>query len=269
MTACDLCFEPCTLNHNCSVTLSPYFWDNRTIEGYIQKSSGVPEASELKDMLDMAKQNKEKQGMFAYKEEFDEEGGSWGENVWSKRLTACLGKFIVSDPYTVEYTGDKGNHIYRNRLLYHRFHGAPDLIIRKYDDERGVATLATEESSDSDSDDSQDTTVATLENSVKVEGKFKDIVLDRVILEKSGELLSNMHISLVDKMLKSKRLLDMDIEKLEIAGILISRPSGISLFTYEMPVLKAEDLSTRNSYAKLALQTNLNWVFPENICVAV
>ena len=115
MTACDLYFEPCTLNHNCSVTLSPYFWDNRTIEGYIQKISGVPEARELKDMLDMAKQNKEKHGMFAYKEEFDEEGGSWDENVWSKRLTACLGKFIVSNPaYTVEYTGDKGNHIYRN-----------------------------------------------------------------------------------------------------------------------------------------------------------
>ena len=193
MTACDLCFEPCILNHNCSVTLSPYFWDNKTIEGYIQKSSGVPEASELKDMLDMAKQNKEKQGMFAYKEEFDEEGGSWDENVWSKRLTA---RFIVSNPYTVEYTGDKGNHIYRNRLLYHRFHGASDLIIRKYDDERGVATLATEESSDSDSDDSnsQDTTVATVENSVKVEGKLKDTVLDRVILGKSGELLSNMHV---------------------------------------------------------------------------
>ena len=73
----------------------------------------------------------------------------------------------------------------------------------------------------------------------------------------------------MDKMLKAKRLLDMDIEKLEIAGILISRHSGISLFTYEMPVFKAEDLSTRKSYAKLTLQTNLNCVFPENICVAV
>ena len=68
-----------------------------------------------------------------------------------------------------------------------------------------------------------------------------------------------MHISLVEKMLKTKRLLDMDIEKLETAAILISRPSGISLFTYEMPVLKAEDLSTRKCYAKLTFaQTNLS-----------
>ena len=68
-------------------------------------------------------------------------------------------------------------------------------------------------------DDCQDTTVVTVENSVKIEGKFKDIVLDRVILEKSSELFQTV----VDKILKTKRLLDMDIN-------LISMSSGISLF---------------------------------------
>ncbi|XP_065900870.1 uncharacterized protein [Dysidea avara] len=288
MTASTLNFKPCSLNHNCSLTLLPYFWDNQAMEEYLQECSRVPKASELKGVLVMAKEKEEKQGIFAYKEEFDEEGGLWDENVWSKRLAACLKKFILEDPYTVEYTGDKGNRIYTNRLLYHRFHGAPDMVIRMNQDERGVATvLATEESSYSDTDDPgtpavpslqrQGTTVATVENSVQVEGKFKedekfmDPLLRKVILEKSGELLANMHISLVDKMLKEKRLLDMNIEKLKIAGILISRPSGISLFTYEMPVVKAEDLSTRSreSFAKLTLQTKLNSIIPENICVAV
>ena len=59
--------------------------------------------------------------------------------------------------------------------------------------------------------------------------------------------------------------LDMDI----FEGILISRPSGISLFTYEMTVLMAQDLSIRKNSATLKFQTKLNTVMPENICVVV
>ena len=289
MTGCDLCIKPCTLKHNCALTLSPYFWDNRTIETYIQECKGV-EASTLKEMLAHAKQkNQRQQGMFAYKEDFDDEGGCWDENLWSKRLAACLGKFIVPNPYKVQYTGDQGNYIYRNRLFYHRFHGAPDVTIKRYNDERGVgvATVMETETSIASTSDldsgnpnlqcqgSTGSTVAALENSVKVEGKhktddrFKDNLLGRLMLEKSGELLSNMHIALVNKMLKEERLIDMNIEKLEISGILISRPSGISVFMYEMPVIKAEDLPTRRNNATLKLQTNLNSVLPESICVAM
>ena len=224
----------------------------------------------MKDMLVLAKKNNDKQGIFAYKGDFNEDGANWDENIWSKRLGACVGKYIVSGSYTVEYTGDKGKDIYNNELFYHRFHGAPDLTIRKHDDERGVATITTSlEGPDDDSDEnSQGTVVGTLENSVQIEGKFRDNRLNMTILEKSGELIANMHIMLVNKMLKVKRLKSMNVQNLEVVGILISRPSGIVLCRYEMPVLKLEDLHTRRN-AKLTLQSKVNSILPENICVSI
>ena len=211
--ATDLDFAPCNVPHNCYLTLSPYFWDNTTIEKYLENST-IPQASEIKEMLVLAKSNNDKQGMFAYKGDFNEDATNWDENILSKRLGACIEKCVVSSSYTVKYTGDKGNHIYNNELFHHRFHGAPDLTIQKYDDDRGVATIATtsEEPDGNDSDEnSQGTAVGKVENSVQVEGKYKDndgkfrdSRLNMTILEKSGELLANMHIMLVDKMLKIK-----------------------------------------------------------------
>lgn len=107
----DLDFSPCHEQHNCYLKLSPYFWDNSTLEQYLNNCT-VEEGTEMKGMLLSAKSNKEQQGMFAYKEEFNEDGANWDENVWTKRLGACIGKYIVSSSYTVEYTGDKGRDIY-------------------------------------------------------------------------------------------------------------------------------------------------------------
>lgn len=56
--------------------------------------------------------------------------------------------------------------------------------------------------------------------------------------------------------------------------MLVSRPSGIVLYRYEMPVLqnaspkKLEDLQARRN-AKLALQSKMISILPENICVSV
>lgn len=77
------------------------------------------------------------------------------------------------------------------------------------------STIATSsEGPDNDSDEnSQGTVVGTVENSVQIEGKYKDndgkfrdSHLNLTILEKSSEFIANMHIMLVNKMLKVKRL---------------------------------------------------------------
>jgi len=64
-------------------------------------------------------------------------------------------------------------------------------------------------------------------------------------------------------MLKDKRLKSISVQNLEVVGILISRPSGIVLCRYNMPVLKLEDLHTRRN-AKLTLQSKVNSILPEN-----
>ena len=69
-------------------------------------------------------------------------------------------------------------------------------------------------------------------------------------------------------MLKDKRLKSISVQNLEVVGILISRPSGIVLCRYNMPVLKLEDLHTRRN-AKLTLQSKVNSILPENICVSI
>lgn len=73
-------------------------------------------------------------------------------------------------------TGNQGNYIYNNELNYHQFRRAPDLTILKHDDEIGAATVATSsEEPDNDSDkNSQGTVVGTVENLIKIEGKYKD-----------------------------------------------------------------------------------------------
>ena len=58
--------------------------------------------------------------------------------------------------------------------------------------------------------------------------QLKMIINTVHVLEKSGELLSDIHIMLVDKLLKNKTLENMDIQNLEVVGILISKLSGIA-----------------------------------------
>ena len=170
----------------------------------------------------------------------------------------------MKSSYKIKYTADQGNRIYNQRLLYHRFHGAPDLTIFESDNERGVA-IATTSEADNDSD-SQGTTIGPVEDSVQIEGKFKDQRLNMTILEKTGELIANMHIMLVDKMLKAKRIKDLSLQSLTVDGILISRSSGICTCKYVMPVLWFGEYPTT---AKLTLQSKLTPVLPENICVSI
>ena len=147
-------------------------------------------------MLYLAKSSSTKEGMFTYTNDFNESCEYWNENIWSKRLAACVEK-IVNSQYRIKYIGDQGNLMCNEQLLYHRFHRAPDLTIyQSSDDAKGVA-IALEGSDDTDQS-SQDTAIGPVEDSIKVEGKYKDRRLNMTILEKCGELLANMHIVLVD-----------------------------------------------------------------------
>ncbi|XP_065920938.1 uncharacterized protein [Dysidea avara] len=267
-----LIFTPCDLDqqHNCDLCLKPYFYDNGTLEEYLNNSTDSHFTSEIKQMLYLAKSNNNKEGMFAYRKDFNESCEDWSENIWSKRLAACIEKYIVNRQYRIKYTGDQGNRMYNEQLLHHRFHGAPDLTIyQSGDDARGVAVAATLEGSVDDSNESsQETTVGPVEDSIKVEGKYKDRCLNMTILEKCGELLANMHIVLVDKMLKAKRLHDVHLETIKVDGILLSRPSGIVICKYVMPVIWfGESSITRNS--ELTLESKITPILPENICVSM
>ena len=126
LTGTNLIFTSCDKQHNCHLQLTPYFYDNKTLEEFLASHT---DTTELKDMLCLAKTNNDKEGMFAYKEDFNEGCDEWNENIWTKRLGACIEKYVVKSSYKINYTGDQRNRIYNNRLLYHRFHGAPDLTI--------------------------------------------------------------------------------------------------------------------------------------------
>lgn len=65
--ATHLDFSPCHEYYNCYLKLLPYFWDNSTLEKYLNNCT-FEEATEIKGMLLSAKSNKEQHSMFAYKE---------------------------------------------------------------------------------------------------------------------------------------------------------------------------------------------------------
>ena len=271
VTGTHLNFKKCPRHRECFIKLSPYYWDNITLEEYLEdrisKEPNDIEAIELKEKLHSAKSGEEKKGMFAYKQNFNEEGATWDENTWSRRLCGCMQNHVVHSSYLVKYTADQGNVIYNKKQFYNRFHGAPDLTIQKSNNEGDVAVLASAKGHDDDDSDSQGSDVATLENSTKIESRYEDKRLKMTILEKTGELLSNMHILLVKKMVKRLEL--MEIPNLEVSGILISRPTGIVICSYEMPIVELEDYLYSTKGAKLTLKSNVNALQAENICVSV
>ena len=131
-----------------------------------------------------------------------------------------------------------------------------------------MAIARTSEGSGSadDNSDSPGTTIGPVEDSVQIEGKFKDQRLNMTILEKTGELIANMHIMLVDKMLKAKRIKDFSLQSLTVDGILISRSCGRTICKYVMPVQWFGEGSTT---AELTLQSKVTPILPENICVSI
>ena len=98
--------------------------------------------------------------------------------------------------------------------------------------ETGSQKVSPESSGESDC--SQNTDVAILENSTKCEGKAR--YNDTIVIQKVGELIANLHILLVKKALKRIRKgTSMNTRDVSMVGLLISRPTGIVFCKYIMP----------------------------------
>ena len=146
--------------------------------------------------------------MFAY---FEDAAG-WDENHWTKRLGGCLPElpFFNGERYEVKYTATKGMELFHAKKIvkFFKFHGAPDLVIKDVQRNALVPVITVEgdqapssHSSDVEeqsSGDSQGTDVLVVENSLISTSRSKD----PIVLQKVGELLSNMHILLLKKALK-------------------------------------------------------------------
>ena len=80
-----------------------------------------------------------------------------------------------------------------------------------------------------------------------VEGEVSSQPVQTIIngyKQNSVELLSKMHIAFLNKMLTEERLLDMNIEKLEIVAILITRVNNLCI--KESILLSITSVETRS-----------------------
>lgn len=114
---------------------------------------------------------------------------------------------------------------------FFKFHGSPDLIVKQKYDKQSIPVVSTQTynepplSSDEDDQESQSTadTVA-IENTITSDSTSRTKIR---VMEKVGELLSNMHIILAKKGLKqSKDLLTSVPTRLELKGAVISCAIG-------------------------------------------
>ena len=107
--------------HSDHIWLDPYFLDNRSLVRI--------------GLLDSNKAKEDKDRPFAYSSDFYEHGIRWHEDVWSKRLCHCIRDNIVDEnKLHIEFTGKNGNDICKDKnAMVYRFHGAPDLKQKIYD----------------------------------------------------------------------------------------------------------------------------------------
>ena len=195
--------------------LLSYFYNNTSIREMSTRliSSGHNEREFQKviDDLDRDKNQTNQEGMFAFKTTFDEGNAIWDENIWSKRLCGGLNYgYNYNGRYSMEYTATKGTNLYHDidKNVFFLFHGSPDITIKKKVAQvveevaiLQVATVNNDDKSPNEKMQSSPSDYAAIENSVS----SREAVTthgDIFLLQKTGELLSNMHILLAKKMLK-------------------------------------------------------------------
>ena len=159
---------------------------------------------------------------------------------------------------------------------FYRFHGTPDLTIEEIhesDDQRAALVSETgsqkvSAESSGESDCSQNTDVAILENSTKCEGKAR--YNDTIVIQKVGELIANLHILLVKKALKRicKGTI-MNTRDVSMVGLLISRPTGIVFCKYIMPFTNVVPTLIDPAFAKLKLEVDVNTVLEKDVCTSI
>ena len=170
----------------------------------------------------------------------------FSENIWSRRLAASLEEFLPND--TVEYTAEDGPHfsfqqsvksgIPNTLVSAYPFQGTPDIVIKK------KTPIVIETASGGDSSPSGETSGE--EHPIE-HGKQADPLTNPV--PKVGELLANMHISLVQKALRkflNKPDKATDKEKVETTGLYIHKALGGYVCTMTIPVIQVENCPLTN-----------------------
>jgi len=230
----------------------------------------------MKPKFEETLEKNEKEGMFAYKTLFYEEPDEWEENHWSKRLGGCIMDSIVNKgKYRLKYTATTGTDVYHDAegVLFFKFHGAPDLVILRQLDDDASIPIITEITPSSPpggetSESSQGSDIMAIEDAIGIKGKSKE---NPKVLEKVGELVSNMYVLLVKKGLKRLRHPPLDLPasyNLTMQGAVISRGVGTGTCIYEMPFLTIESDSVlaKQELAKLHVGTFLNAPRLDFIC---
>ena len=115
--------------------LLPFYHDNEAIQSELMLLADLHRpAKEMLQKLKEAHTNQEKEGMFAYNQDFFEGAARWDENHWSKRLGSCLPElsFFNQARYKVKYTATKWMELFHAKEIvkFFKFHGAPDLVIK-------------------------------------------------------------------------------------------------------------------------------------------
>lgn len=264
-----------TVHHHSHSSILPYYKDNLQLKCLLQEQDDEISKAVLRN-LDIAKAQNEKNGMFAYKEDFDEPCSSWDENTWTKRLAGCMRNFVIQNhSHEVRYTATMGTKIFHDtdNVAFYRFHGSPDLVIsqKKSGEEHSTMMIETimgltSNKSLSDSEDSQQTDTSTLENSVRDETIA--VYKDTTVLQKTGELLGNMHTILVKKMLK-RLFHNVQEDQLSLLGMLLSRPSGAVACKYTVQIIyitEHTDFSSSEHMARLEMEPIVGSLLPDEVC---
>ena len=82
--------------------------------------------------LDLTRQTGDKDGIFAYKSDFNEQGAGW-RKMFGLRLCGVISDHVINENYKVHYTATQSNEIHHNDEIrgFYRFCGALDLVIEK------------------------------------------------------------------------------------------------------------------------------------------
>ena len=117
------------------------------------------------------------------------------------------------------------------------------------------------------SGDSQGTDVLVVENSLVSTSRSKD----PIVLQKVGELLSNMHILLLKKALKRLKEQSNGIAtnlNVKLKGAVVSRGFGTATCIYEIPFLNIEDhrIIDPHELASVEIQNDINVPLPDVLC---
>lgn len=179
--------------------LDPFFMDNKMLKKVWAGNDTVHSYLQELDAYDPKKSIDE--GMFTTSITAEDSGLLWHENIWSKRLAACLCLHLPG--LHIKFTGDEGNsNSFRNVqsrksglsadedvVKCYLFHGFTDItmdnICVQFDSDNDENNTINESSSEEDVEKKMEITIASEKH--------------EIFPSKLGELIANLHISAVQR----------------------------------------------------------------------